>query len=340
MSDDKRSLTIDLFRFIAVILVIMIHTFTRNCIQRMAQHSLIFGSGTVLANTIGRYAVPIFMLITSYFYFLNPTRQKKKSILKNLFWLWFIWIVIYFPVGISTLKNASIHSLIHILIYTFIGKSVFYVGSWYLVALFWGIIFVDFFRRKKMMWVNVLCSLIFLILGVMNSSYYKILRPHILAPGNISCTVTTGIIWVTLGFYITKYRETVKKFNKFRYVMLAVVLTLLEYILVILLSPNHIPVIYTDLYFTLPLSVTFVFGYMLSNPFIVRKEKVIYIRDLASLMYFVQFGAIDFLVKYVPAKIMPLSVILSTLTISIIIIAISKLKYGKILQLLYRSKLS
>lgn len=337
--EKKRSLTIDLFRFIAVILVIMIHTFTRNPIQHMASHSWIYGGGTILANTIGRYAVPIFMLITSYFYFLNPTSQRKKSTLKNLFWLWFVWLIIYLPVGIPSLKNASLHGLVHILIYTVIGRSVFYVGSWYLVALFWGIIFVDFFRKRRMMWINVLCSVIFLVLGSLNSTYYKISKFHLMAPGNISCAVTTGIIWVTLGYYIVKYRERVKCFNKFRYVILAVLLTVLEYILVIWLSPNHVPVIYTDLYFTLPLSVTFIFGYMINNPLSTERNKVIFIRDLSTLMYFVQFGMIDIFANVLPAAFMPFGIILLTLGVSVIIIFISKLKYAKVFQLLYRSRL-
>ena len=93
----KRDATIDFFRVIASILVILIHTAVR-------EHTPVL---YFISVTIGRYAVPFFMIVSGYFYFLKPGKERLKKILSNVLWLWFIWNIIYIPNGIYTLLHAG-----------------------------------------------------------------------------------------------------------------------------------------------------------------------------------------------------------------------------------------
>ena len=64
--EKRRNATIDFIRVIASVLVISIHT-----------------TSGIIAETIGRWAVPFFMVVTGYFYFKNPSHDKLVKLSKT-----------------------------------------------------------------------------------------------------------------------------------------------------------------------------------------------------------------------------------------------------------------
>ena len=132
----ERNITIDGFRMIAAILIIFIHTSMIKIDGYIAYNIPLY----VIANTISRYCVPIYMMITGYFYYSNPTIILRKRIIKKLFLLWGVWMLIYMPVGLRSINNFSTVSMIKFLVKQLFFSSSFFGGSWYLTATIFGIV--------------------------------------------------------------------------------------------------------------------------------------------------------------------------------------------------------
>ncbi|MBO8441706.1 acyltransferase family protein [Ligilactobacillus aviarius] len=327
----KRNVIIDEFRIVAVVLVIMIHSFL---VPQLSNSNFYYDGGSLIANTIGRYAVPIFMLITSYYYFLNPTSQHKKKIIKNFLRLWFVWIIIYIP-RISLLKGDTFIEFIKAMVFTLFGKSIFYAGSWYLTASIFGIIVVDFLRQKGLWKFSNILSLIILFLCCANSTYFQWLNKFDLgfSQGNLSTSIIVGILWVTLGWDIVYLQSKLSQVGNLKYVIFAILLTMVEHEIVCLFSKNATYPRLADIYFTLPISVTIIFIYMIDHARMIEKNKVMFLRDLSTLMYFVQWGVLSFVESHCPVKyFFPLNLLI-TFGISILILKLSR--KVTVLKLLY-----
>lgn len=335
-----RSLTIDVYRIIAAALILLIHTSMINKNGSLYYNEVYY----YIAITIGRYCVPIFMVISGYFYFLNPTRQRKIKILKNIFLLWFIWMVVYLPFGIYKFKSLPKDELLKKIIETFFQSSLNYGGSWYLVAVFWGIIIVDFCVRKN--WTKLLAfiTIIIFILDNVNSTYYYLFRPfsYFAKPGEFCLMFLTGIVWINVSRYIVKYEKELLKYGNIKYVFLAILLTCCEFLLLKLIVPHYLINSYngaTESFFTLPFGVIFIFLYLINHPVKVCYNYAITLRNLATLMYFTQFGIIDFSIHFINFEnnfsLLYWQDLTIVIIVSISIMFFTKLKYFKFIKILY-----
>ena len=120
--EKRRNATIDFIRVIASILVNSIHTTT-----------------SPIPKTIARWTVPL----------INPNHDRLMKIIKNLLSLWVIWMIIYIPIGVQALVGLSFKKIVFKLVWSVIGYSVFYVGSWYLPAAAFGIWVVDYLNKRQ-----------------------------------------------------------------------------------------------------------------------------------------------------------------------------------------------
>lgn len=196
---NKRDATIDGFRIIAAIFIIFIHTSMIKINNHVEYNIPLY----VIASTISRYCVPIYMMITGYFYYSDPTPNRKKKVLSNLFLLWIIWMIIYSPVGFKNINNVSAIFLFKFLIKQILFSSKFFWGSWYLTATMFGIIFVDFCRKKDKMAICIVLAIILSVTDSFSSYYYYLFKPYSLFlgyPGNFSMSIFTGVIWITLAY--------------------------------------------------------------------------------------------------------------------------------------------
>lgn len=313
--EKRRNATIDFIRVIASILVISIHTTT-----------------WPIAMTIGRWAVPFFMVVTGYFYFLNPNHDRLMKIIKNLLSLWVIWMIIYIPIGVQALVGLSFKEIVFKLVWSVIGYSVFYVGSWYLPAAAFGIWVVDYLNKRQLPIVRNLLAAFSLFLGCVSSSYARV---HL---GKISsihwCTsIFIGLLWMTLAYYIAKYHKQVEsRFRSFGWVLLALILTCAERFLI--LKFNMAPdTRQTDIYLTLPISVLLLFGFVLGNPWHVKQRTAFFFRNFATLLFFTQFAFVPW--HFYSQTLHFIVTLIGSIVLSLLILWLSKFKHLTWLQRLY-----
>lgn len=320
--EKQRNATIDFLRIVAAILVILIHTVT----QKKASPALYF-----VAVTVGRYAVPFFMIITGYFYFLNPNNTRLKKTITNVLWLWVIWNVIYLPAGIYHLITIKgIKEKILRIIWSFIGQSLCFGAAWYLVALAFGLLIVDFFRRKNKMWLCDVVALIVLFIDCASTNYQHIFpKLGLISKEYWGISIVTGILWVTVAYYIAKYRNLAPKIGNWVSFIIAIGLTVLERLFVQHSNPSR-----TDLYFTLPISMFLIFMFILNLSYFKDANKVIVMRNMATLMFFVQFMVIDIL-KLKTGAVKFLIVLIVDVILSFIVLKMSQSKYGGFLKKIY-----
>lgn len=313
--EKRRNATIDFIRVIASILVISIHT-----------------TKSTIAGTIGRWAVPFFMIVTGYFYFLNPSHERLMRIIKNLLVLWAVWIIIYIPNGIYSLNGLGMKKIIFELIWSIVGTSIFYGGSWYLPAAAFGLFVVDWLNRKKQFLIRNLLAIFTFFIGCASSNYAGL---HL---GKLSAihwcnTLLMGIAWMTLAYYIAKYQYQIKThFRNPIWLVIAVVLTYVER-LFILKYHLYWNLDRTDVYITLPISIVLLFGFILGNPWYVKPQTAFFFRNFATLLFFTQFMFLPFNIHN--HMIYFIFTLICSSILSLLILWLSKFKHFTWLQRLY-----
>lgn len=323
--EKTRNAYLDVYRVIAAILIIMIHS----C---MAIPSLRF-----IANTIGRYGVPIFMMITGYFYFNNPTKDRLNKTIKNLLKLWIIWNVIYIPEAVHKMAPLDLTEKIKKIIWSFIGFSQSFGGSWYLLATAFGILFVDYLRRKKLIKLSILASCIIYFIDLITTNYGHIVNaPYLLMRYYLHNTIFTGIIWITIAYLIANNKKIITKLGTIKWVLITYILIAIEYCIVQYSGGNPIDNIRMDMYIFLPFAAPILFMYLLNKKLMITGKNALILRDWATLIFFMQFGVIDILGLFSLGKYMFafLSIVITTF-LSLGIVLLSKNSKFKFLQILY-----
>ena len=143
----QRNLKIDQLKCLSAFLVIYVH-----CSP----------TGTIGENisAIARIAVPIFFIITGYFYEFSNQREKKQSQIKNIFvlciianFLYLIWNIILQMLLGNSIKNYLLEILEPKAVVKFLifNESPVGVHLWYLGALLYGLGILYLFQ-------NILCK--------------------------------------------------------------------------------------------------------------------------------------------------------------------------------------
>lgn len=166
---DKLKLTggLDLFKIIAAMLVVAIHTSPLS--------SLNDTSNFIFSNIISRIAVPFFFMVTGYFVladiYTDSTRNKYRiqKYIKKLLVLYFIAIIIYLPVNIYAghFSGVGMYDIFRMLIF----DGTFY-HLWYIPAVIAGVLIVCFLSKKLSLKALVMISLFLYCIGLFGDSYY------------------------------------------------------------------------------------------------------------------------------------------------------------------------
>lgn len=169
IKENKEYLGIDLFRVIAVILVVMNHTYPLASINET--------SDFILTRIIARIAVPFFFMVSGYFILPSIIGKDKdysvvfKSI-KKLIKLYVIATIVYLPIYIYSGYILGQKGLVDFL------KDILFNGTfyhlWYLPGAIVVMVLVSILLKKLKLF-NVLLITIFLyIIGLFGDSYYGI----------------------------------------------------------------------------------------------------------------------------------------------------------------------
>ncbi|HJC03968.1 MAG TPA: hypothetical protein H9762_03400 [Candidatus Ligilactobacillus avistercoris] len=278
---EKRSATIDFFRVIAAFLVVIIHS------GQVPFHTI-----TV---TIALYAVPFFMLVTGYFYFKAPSVEKLRRTLRKVLWLWFIWMIIYLPNAIRVIMRCLVHGInpLHLILWSFFGESICYGGSWYLLAVAFGLFVVDWFRRHNRMGLCHLFALVALVIGCGSTNYRPLMIHLPLMHYYWATTMIVGVLWMDVAFLIAKYEKFVSYFSSWWWVIAAIAVTFAEYLFVSYFT-GYSSNLYNDMWLTLPISIAWIFAVILNHPYYKPAKNVMKLRDFATLLFFIHFGVINF----------------------------------------------
>ncbi|WP_419868274.1 acyltransferase family protein [Chryseobacterium sp. CT-SW4] len=133
-----RSLSIDILKIILSFFVVFLHMH----VLRDTYPSLSY----VLVNGLFRIAVPVFLIITGYYFFYIDTKDKLRKWLIRIFILYAIWTLIYIPFW----KDDQ-----------YILNVLFgYHHLWYLIGTFFAGIILYIFRKQP---VRTLSAAIFIL---------------------------------------------------------------------------------------------------------------------------------------------------------------------------------
>jgi hypothetical protein len=194
MHTQTRNGTIDLFRVIVAILVIGIHT-DKNAVglEQVTQ-------------TVGRIAVPFFMMVTSYYAFKHDTVPQS---IKHLLKIWGIWSLVYLPITIIALamQHLPLGISIGAIAWGLVGKQVIFSGAWYFIAAAFGLCTVSKLQRYlKILLALATFSFIFSLAFSGYGGWTKAFPVINALQSNLwfQDTLLTGIIWTSAGYLIGK----------------------------------------------------------------------------------------------------------------------------------------
>lgn len=171
----------DLAKFIASILVVMIHISP----FRPVQNENIFSQlNFFLQNGICRVAVPLFFVFSGFFLYrktpldnfsFEPTKKYFLHILK----MYILWTLIYSPLMMISISNNPNGLLFGFVMYV---KNIFLVGSyshlWYLPALLFAVLLISFLLQKNWYPRKILImASVFYVFGLLGDAYYGLISP-------------------------------------------------------------------------------------------------------------------------------------------------------------------
>lgn len=197
----KKTASFDIAKFICAFLVIMIHTFPLSGIWE--------NGNTILVSYVARIAVPLFFVISSYFFFQHQDENHIKTFMKRLGKIYIIWSLIYLPFFIWYQKDyLSFITIIKWFFNFFINGS--YYHLWFIPALIFAMYIVNLLRKHFNLKQMITISLVLYFIGYLGNIHMEYLLDHpllsIVWDPYIEIFNTTrnglffGIPFVTMGY--------------------------------------------------------------------------------------------------------------------------------------------
>ncbi len=339
--------SLDVFKFIFAILVVMIHT---KPFMDISENVNWF-----ISNSFLNLAVPFFFITSGFLFFekLKRTETDKvgavKKYILHIFKMYVVWSIIWLPLKIlgwhteGGIDSSDILGWIKIFFLT--GKT----GDalWYLLALVVCSIVATVVTKngEKRFLLLLIVSIIFYSFGVLISSWYKIFENNLVVNWYYNIFITTengllnGLLFFTVGACVSKYgaKISLKKSSIITLILFCVLIG--EVILVYSLKWNKDGVCKL---FTLPIVSVFLFLTILQVSVNLDSTRCVLLRDFSTLIY-VSHGIIIRSVT-IFGNIINVDFLYSVLFVLTILLAISfaivvryftKNKNLKILKVLY-----
>jgi len=333
--------SIDLLKIIACIFILLIHA------DAFADISPLFNR--LFVEGLGRLAVPLFFLITSFFFFRgNCCKESVTKYLKRIGRLYLCWFILAFPITIFNHffvnENPFLLNLF-LLVKSFFFTSTF-TGSWFLtscafcVVLFYCLGKLGPYEKITTLFLAVLAYLICVctsaygkimdILGlrdVYNSIVFFFAKPYL--------SIIVGIPYFALGKFISKNESVIKKPNPIIFLSLLCLLFIEVYCTYTLSLAN-----YTDCYlFLLPVAYC-IFLYFLkwnisiNYAYIFRKSSIIIFLSHSIFLFVIEF--IEWLTNVTISRIEKFLLTLGMcVLLSYLIMHIQKYRKMSFLKILY-----
>ena len=290
---------IDLVKFILSFLVVAIH------INPLGKEM------ATLRYPICRIAVPLFFIISSYFFFskiksLNNRESLQyliKFVKRNMI-LYFSWFIVLLPITIEVkeyYKIGIINSIKNVIVSIIFSSS--FKASWYIAALVICILLVFFLSKRMNNFILLLLGLFIYILCCAVSNY-KDLILHIdfitfirnMYPGYIYNGFPVGFLWVVFGKIIAEnYKVTSQLTKRFYFLLLfSLVMLFIERNIIYDLDVYYS----TDCYLSLALFCPLLFILILHYNCTISYGKIM--RVCSTVIYCLHFSLKIFLSNFFP----------------------------------------
>ena len=260
-----RNLTIDILKIVLAFFVVFLHmNFLKDTYPTLSY---------VLVNGLFRIAVPVFLVITGFYFFHIDNTKKLKKWLFRTFLLYIIWMLIY----ISYWKDNE-----QILLTIVFG----YHHLWYLIGTFFSGIILYLLRRQSSLILISLAIILFLtgyaaqILG--NLHYFEKEQDSLL---NMYLLYRNFLFvcfpFLTIGFLINKHQTDL---SKYKHSYFLVILSIICVIGEAFLDYYWIGTESTDILFSLLFACPLVFLYF-KNIYVKTNSKIL--ANLSTAIYVV-----------------------------------------------------
>lgn len=155
----ERNTTIDMFKYVASLMVVAIHT--------TGTFGTASNLGFGMINVVCRIAVPFFAVSSGYFYFSKLENEKYdfdmliKAQMKKVFILYLVWTIIYLIYSIPFWLFSgwlSVHAFVDYIVASFLVGSHYHL--WYLLSLLYALpifwIVVTFIKKKWLLPLSIM----------------------------------------------------------------------------------------------------------------------------------------------------------------------------------------
>lgn len=289
---------IDVLKFILCVFVVLIHTINYSALS-----------------PILRCAVPVFFIISSYFFFkkydgtedVKCRRQVLQRYVSRNLKLYLFWFILLLP---FTLLYRSWFDAGFLLGFTTFLRSLFFSStfpaSWYIMASILGVLivcFLDTFKNKWLVYIIVLFSYVFCCLtsnytNLMTEKVEKIYHLYKLIFTSPYNSFPASLIWILIGRRIAAKE---KKTNFLNYKYLAILLMVcifflyFEYIIIHYFGLNFSDDCYVML---LPVCLLFILIFGLSK---IEIKSNLFLRKTSTIVYCCHVPVsivLDYIFKY------------------------------------------
>lgn len=167
MEYKSKSGGIDLFKFVAALLVVAIHVDPLSSYSEYGNY--------ILCRVIARVAVPFFFIASGYFFALKSSDNKKNkevlyAFIKKIGWLYLVAIIMYLPLNIYKGDFTNPFTLLEGI------KAIVFNGTfyhlWYLPALILGMSIVCGLKQNLSARLVFIICIVLYIIGLFGDSYF------------------------------------------------------------------------------------------------------------------------------------------------------------------------
>ena len=257
MEKKERYIGIDFLKAFCALLIVFIHVPFK---FKNSEYLVFFA----------RIAVPIFFMITGYFYKNIKDNNRELIQIKKIFKITLCSNLIYFIFHIIiSLKNGvlvdylkDVMSLKKIFLFLFLNESPFSFHLWYLNAILYVLILLFLLKKIKyekiLLYASPILLFIDLILGKYSCLFFDFKIPYVI----VRNFIFVGIPYFTIGSHIKKYEEKIFFFINKKNISKFILISL--FIILICFCEKFATIFYNvtsvrDHYFTTTLLAIFVF---------------------------------------------------------------------------------
>lgn len=318
--------SLDLLKFIMAIMIVAMHT----------------GACPAIVNPWFRIAVPLFFIVSSFFFFkkVNATDESERTeVLKHylgrVIKLYFFWMVIQFPVNIILSWNSLMVDGI-VLMPLYLLRKILFTGmfgaSWFLMALIYGIPIIFYLSKFLSNKYILLITFVLNVIVVFQSSYANVFEGAIrfrelslaVLGTNLEFSFLVALLWIEIGKLLAEHISEIKISSVWLSIMVVFLIVLLFFENKFI-DENNLAIRH-DTYFMLIALCPLVF--ILCSRFQINLKYSYQLRKLSTVLYCMHFtlkecislSLLKMFDYHISGQMLFLSVLLICLTVGLLIV--------------------